>query len=159
MQTEFTFPDTGIRVKINKVSPFVLQDVEESIPEPAPPEQEVDYGPPRGKVRERNFADPAYALLLNEHRRQVLQAYRRAVILRGVEPCDPKWKEQVEEYREFIRQQTGKAPTEVDLVVYVLRICVGTMADLNDLLEVITSRSMPTPEAVAAAKESFPGKV
>jgi hypothetical protein len=156
MLAEFTFKDTGITVQIRKVSPMLAADVAAAMPEPLPPEQEVDYGEPVGKVMERNYGDPKYVVTLAEHRHRLYDTLQRAIILRSVVATDGKWKDDVNEYRQFLLSQTGKEIDEKDdLVVYVTRICVGSQEDLNDLMAAITRRSQPTEEAVAAAKADF----
>jgi hypothetical protein len=160
MQTDFTFPDTGITVKIRKVSPMILADINAAFPEPKPPENEVDYGEPLGKVMERNYSDPSYKVALQERNAKVFQALQRTMILRGVEVEGDAWKKEVEDYREFMQKETGTPLEETnDLVVYVLRLCVGSQEDLTDLISAITTRSQPTQEAVERAKASFRSKV
>jgi len=154
--TSFTFKDTGITVKIRKISPMLAADVAAAIPEPLPPEQLVDYGEPRGKVSERNYSDPGYLLKKSIRNQEVFRALQRVMILRSVFVEGDEWLKEVQEYRDFIQKHTGKPLDEPeDLVVYVLRICVGSEEDLGDLLTVITKRSQPTGEAVDAAKDSF----
>jgi hypothetical protein len=154
--TSFTFKDTGITVKIRKISPMLAADVAAAIPEPLPPEQTVDYGEPRGKVSERNYSDPNYLVQMAQHNIKVFRALQRVMILRSVTVDGDEWKAEVQEYRDFIEKHTDKPLDEPeDLVVYVLRICVGSEEDLNDFLSYVTRRSQPTPEAVEAAKDSF----
>jgi hypothetical protein len=158
MLTDFTFKDTGITIKIKKISPMLAADVSAAMPEPLPPEQEVDYGEPRGKVMERNYSDPNYQSLVIEHRRKLYATLQRAMILRSVTVDGDDWKEDVKEYKSFIQSQTGGlVDEENDLVLYVTRVCVGSQADLNDLMAAITRRSQPTEEAVTAAKADFRG--
>jgi hypothetical protein len=156
--SEFTFKDTGITVKIRKVSPMLAADVNASMPDPLPPEQEVDYGEPRGKVMERNYGDPQYADDLAKHRQKVFQALQRVMVKRAVIVEGAEWLEAVKEYRGFILQETGAPLDEPDdLLVYVMRVCVGTQEDMMELLEAITKRSQPTQEAIEQAKRSFRG--
>lgn len=156
MLTDFTFKDSGISVRIRKISPMLAADVNASMPEPLPPEQEVDYGEPKGKVLERNYSDPRYQELLDAHKQKVFQALQRVMILRSVVVEGEEWHKDAQEYRQFIKAQTGAELDEPeDLVVYVLRVAVGSEEDLIDLIQAITRRSMPTPEVIQAAKESF----
>lgn len=153
---DFTFRDTGITVKIRKISPMLVTDITESIPEPKPPLNEVDYGEPRGKVLEPNLQDPSYKMALQEHQHKIFLAWRRAMILRSVIIEGEDWKQDVQDYREFIKEQTGFPLDEPnDLVVYVLRICVGSEEDLGEMIQAITRRSQPTPEEIERAKSSF----
>lgn len=153
---DHTFRDTGITVKIRKVSPLLITDIDDAMPKPEPPMQEVDYGEPRGKVQEPNLSEPGYLRQLDERRGRVWRAWRRAVILRGVVPEGDDWKGEVEAYRALVAQEAGSPlDEEEDWLVYVLRICVGSMEDLNELIQDITNRSGPTEEAIEKAKATF----
>jgi hypothetical protein len=157
---EFTFRDTGIRVKLHKISPMLAADVASAFPEPLPPEQPVDYGEPRGKVMERNYSDPEYLNIKKENNTKIFKALQRVYIIRAVEPIEEDWKAKAKEYRDFIEKHTGVPLDEKDdLVVYVLRVCVGSEQDLSELLESITSRSQPTEKVVQDSKDSFRGEV
>lgn len=156
--TDFTFRDTGITVKIRKISPMLAADIAAAIPEPLPPENEVDYGPPKGKVKEPNLTDPDYQRKLLEHSRRVFIAWRRVMVMRAVDKdsLPDGWDEEVKQYRDFIREQTGKEIDEPeDLVVYILRICVGSEEDLGEFINAVTRRSQPTAEVIEQAKASF----
>jgi hypothetical protein len=156
--TPFTFRDTGITVMVKKISPMIMTDVNNAMPPPEPPMQEVDYGEPRGKVMEKNLSDPAYAKILAAHNQKVFQAIQRVMILRGVVVNGTGWKKEVAEYRAFMLETTGKPVEETnDLIVYIMRICVGTEEDLEDFVQAITRRSQPTDMEVEKAKESFRG--
>lgn len=156
--TAFTFRDSGITVKIRKVSPMIATDVARAFPDPNPPAQLVDYGEPKGKVLEANYSDPDYLKAKKANQEKMLEAIQRVYVLRGVVVEGDDWKEEVKEYREFMKEQTGVPVDEPsDLVVYVLRICVGSDGDLEDLLNAITRRSQPTPKEVDLAKGSFRG--
>lgn len=156
--TDFTFKDTGISIKIKKISPMLGADVNASMPEPEPPEQVVDYGEPKGKVMEQNLSDPAYARSMMEHRAQVFRVYRRVMVLRGVaaESLPDGWQDDVKVYRAFMEAQLGKVIDEPDdVVVYILRIAVGSEEDLEELIAAITRRSQPTQEVIDQAKATF----
>jgi hypothetical protein len=154
--TEFEFKDTGKKVKIKKVSPMLAVDVEASIPKPTPPLSEVDYGEPKGKVMEPNYSDPGYNKALERRTERVGIAVLKATILRSVTVEGEEWHKEVEEYRAFIQETTGEPLTEPsDLYIYIMRICVGTQDDMEDLMTAITKRSQPTQEEVERAKSSF----
>lgn len=158
MYTDYTFKDTGLTVKIRKISPMLAADVSASMPDPLPPEQEVDYGEPRGKRMEPNYGDPQYAVDLAAHKQKVFAALQRVMIKRAVVVEGDEWKEAVQEYRDFIQAETGAPLAETDdLLVYVMRVCIGSQEDMMELLSAITSRSQPTQEAVEQAKRSFRG--
>jgi hypothetical protein len=158
MITEYTFKDTGITVKIKKISPMLAADVSASMPDPLPPEQEVDYGEPRGKRMEPNYSDPGYAAQLAAHKQKVFAALQRVMIKRAVIVEGDDWKADVQEYRDFIQAETGAPLDEPDdLLVYVMRVCIGSQEDMMELLSAITTRSQPTQEAIEQAKRSFRG--
>lgn len=160
MLTDFTFKDTGITVKIQKVSPMLAMDIDAAIPRPEPPLNEVDYGEGRGKVQEPNLQDPAYLKALDERTSQVGLAVIKATILRGVVVEADGWQAKVSDYRQFIQETTGKPLQEQsDLYVYITRLCVGTDEDLTDLVNAITKRSQPTQEEIERSKASFRSKV
>ena len=156
--TPFTFRDTGITVMVKKISPMIMTDVNNAMPPPEAPVQEVDYGEPRGKVKEKNLSDPEYLKILAEHNQKVFKAIQRVMILRGVVVNGTNWKKEVQEYREFMLETTGKPIDEPnDLIVYIMRLCVGTEQDLEDFVEAVTRRAQPTDMEVEKAKESFRG--
>ncbi len=157
--TDFTFSDTGITVKIRKVSPMIAADIANAYPEPTPPSQEVDYGEPKGKVMEQNLSDPEYLKAVKARQVKVVMAIQRMMISRGVVLENDDWKSEVEQYKESLKSFTGYDLEEDDLLIYVFRICVGTQEDLEDLLAAITSRSQPTDIEVEKSKASFRGKV
>jgi hypothetical protein len=158
MLTDYTFKDTGITVKIKKISPMLAADVSASMPDPLPPEQEVDYGEPRGKRMEPNYSDPGYQAELAAHKQKVFAALQRVMIKRAVVIEGDEWMDAVKEYREFIHTETGAPLAEPDdMLVYVMRVCIGSQEDMMELLSAITTRSQPTQEAVEQAKRSFRG--
>lgn len=157
---DFLCKDSGITIKIRKVSPMLAADIESSIPMPLPPEQEVDYGEPKGIVNERNLSDPEYLIRLQERSGEIFQKWKRALILLGVVLEGDAWKKDVKEYRAFIQETTGHPLEETnDKLVYTLRIAIGTFEDQDDLIHAITRRSQPTAEAIEEAKTSFQRKI
>src|SRR5512138_1177729 len=136
--TDFTFKDTGITVKIRKVSFYLYGDIEASFPRPEPPEQEVDYGEPKGRVKEKNLSDPAYQAALTARTIAVNVAWRKALVKRAVVLEGDDWKKEVADYRQNILSITGHELDESDdFLVYILRICVGTPEDQEDLINAI----------------------
>lgn len=151
--------DSGITLKLRKVSPMLAADIEALFPKPQPPEQEVEYPEPKGKVMEKNLSDPAYEKALEDRSAQVYQAWKRALLLRGVVLEGDDWKKDVAEYRQFIQETTGQPLAETDdRMIYILRVAVNSIEDNQELIEAITRRSQPTPEVVQAARESFQRK-
>lgn len=158
--TEFTFKDTGITLKIRKVSPMMADEIRRAIPEPQAPLQPVDYGAPKGVVMEANLSDPAYLDAHAKWQRDVAMKTQRLMILRAVKVEGEEWKADVAEYRAFMETNTGKPlEEENDLLVYINHICVGTQEDMVDFVTAITRRSQPTQEEVERSKASFRSQI
>jgi hypothetical protein len=152
--TPFTFKDTGISVKIRKVSPLLINELYKLYPAPKPPLQEVDYGDGK-KVMEPNEAHPDHVQALADHNVQIYEQMKKLLVKRGV-VCEVD-KEAVDELRQFWNEEYGKELEGTDLEVYVFYICAGSDVDIDDLMTVITRRSQPTKEAKELAKITFPG--
>jgi hypothetical protein len=152
--TPFKFQDTGISVKIRKVSPLLINELYKLYPAPKPPLQEVDYGDGK-KVQEVNEAHPDYVQALADHNTQIYEQLKKLLVKRGV-VCEVD-KDAVDELRQFWQDEYGNHLEGTDLEIYVLYICAGSDADINELMDAITRRSQPTQEAKELAKVSFPG--
>jgi hypothetical protein len=150
----FKFADTGISVKVRKVSPFLVNNLRKIYPQPKPPMQEVDYGDGK-KVMEANEAHPDYAQTLDEYNNMFMDKLQRLLIVRGVE-CKVD-QEAVDSLKEFWKTEYGKELEGSDKEIYIIYICAGTKDDLDDLTNAILTRSQPTKEATELAKVSFPG--
>ena len=78
----YTFPDTGITVKIRKVSPLLLNEIQRKNQPPKPPMNEVKYG---DETRlEPNPADPEYQKAVQQHELDLELKLRRALLRLGV---------------------------------------------------------------------------
>lgn len=159
----FTFKDTGITVRLRKLSPFMGDQLGKALrkekPAPEPPVNEVDYGD--GKItKEPNPADPAYQQALTEYEYWVSfeagQRSIRAVIEYGVD-LDPDQidMEAVTRVRAMMAVIGASIEEMSDREVYIKYVCVGTQEDLNELLEAATRRSQPTEAAIADNVTAF----
>jgi hypothetical protein len=155
--TNFTFPDTGITVKIRKVSPLLMMEVQKRNKPPKPPMQEVDYGDDK-ITYEANPSHPDHIADLEQYNYDLEEKIRALTIKRGV-VCDVP-EDEIKELREFWKTEMGEElPEKNDKIAYISYICIGTQEDLEDLLSAITKRSQPTKPVIEAAKASFPDDV
>jgi len=155
--TPHTFKDTGKVVQIKKVSPLLIMQLQKDFPEPEAPLQEVDYGD--GEIRlEPNPAHPDYEKTLQQYKYAFEQRMREMMVDRGVvlELSDED-KVEIQDLRTYWQENYGKPLAGNDKFVYISYICIGTDADMNELVEAISRRSQPSNGAVEAAKKSFQG--
>ena len=153
----FIFQDTGVEVFIKKVSPLLVVELQKAFPAPVPPRQRVEIG---GEwVEEPNPAHPDHVQALEQYSVEFEQRVRKLLISRGVviPEANTTWRDEVKELRQFWMDTYGKELDGDDKAVYIAHIAIGTDADMTDLLSKILQRSQPTEEAVASAKDSFPG--
>lgn len=152
--------DTGIELRVRKVSPALMNELRTLYPAPEPPMVEVDYGEGVGKKKEPNEADPGYKQAQLEYRVLILQKSQRLLIERGVVvELGDEQKEEVGVLRAFWLSEHGKELPGSDKMVYVLYIALGTPEDLTELIEAISRRSQPTEVAIAEANSSFRSEV
>ncbi len=160
--TPHTFKDTGIKVKIRKVSPMLIMEVQKAFPPPKPPMQEVVYGDPGESgaktVEEPNEAHPDYLVAIDEYNLELEAKVRQLMFKRGVRiHLDEEQKQEVKELREEWKEMFDKDLSGSDNYLYISYIAIGTDADMGELQEVIMRRSQPTEAAIAEAKAGFQG--
>lgn len=154
-----TFKDTGVIVRIRKVSPLLLLRLREDFPPPKPPMQEVDYGDGKKKL-EPNTAHPEYVAAQETYGLEMEKRLNHLLIKRGVKlDWTPEMKAEVQEVRDLYEEETGRAMNEDDTFVYVSYIAIGTDKDLEELLEAIMRRSGPTEAAAEEAADRFKSPV
>lgn len=155
----FTFKDTGVTVQIRRVSPLLIIKLRDAFPAPKPPMQEVEL-PSGEKVLEPNTAHPDYIQALRDHEVANERRIQSLLLRRGVvfEWTDERRKE-VQELRDFFRNELGANLSESDEEVYIAYIALGSDTDLEALLNAIALKSLPTEEGVEAAKERFKSDV
>ena len=158
----FTFKDTGVTVKIKKVSPLLLLEVQKAFPPPEPPMQDVVYGDPDDPgakmEQEPNYAHPDHLANIDEYKMELEEKIRFLMIKRGVViNLTAAQKEEVKELREYWKEEYGAEIKLNDKLLFINYIAIGTDSDIADLIQVISSRSQPTGAAIAEAKAGFQG--
>lgn len=155
MDNKLTLPETGIEVRIRKVSPLLITELERQFPQPRPPVNYVDYGDGK-KVAEENKADPDYEKTLDEYNRQHEARLRHLLIARGVfyELSADNVRE-VKDLKKFWKDSFNKDLEGTDLEVFVAYLAVATPEDMNLLISAILNRAQPTPETISEAEDRF----
>lgn len=151
-----TFKDTGITVRLRKVSPLLVIKLQESFPAPKPPMQEVMLGDE--KRIEPNPSHPDYVEALTQHQAEMNARVTSLLIRRGVYPdWNEEKQKEVEEIKTFWKETYGRELDGTPLEIYVSYVAIGSDKDLEELLDAILKRSQPTEGAIAQAQERFPG--
>jgi hypothetical protein len=159
---EYTFPSTGVTVRIRKVSPLLSQEVlkawQKKNPEPEPPLEEIKYGVTTRL--EPNYSNPHY---LQARRRwvermnvEIGEQTLRLMIKRGVVVDLPM--DEIAAFKAQFKEETDIDIEGDDLYIYIAYMCVGTDADIEDLRDKIMTRSAPTEKKVEEKITDFPGK-
>lgn len=166
-----TFQDSGVTVRLRKLSPMTSQRLSEAVrrdfPPPAPPTYEVEYG--NTKVQEPNDADPTYLARYQRWQEETAKLFNerllKLVCLDAIEvELGP------EEQAEITRKKRSLSVVGVtweddpDLSVdenarlfYVQHCCLASPDDMKELYAAVTARSQPTEAAVQAHIDTFPG--
>jgi len=171
-----TFADSGIVVKLHKLSPMTSQDIilqvqrEMAAEKPKPPIYEIDYG--KGKIEEPNYSHPVYVARLAEWdqavNREANDRLFRLAALAAVELSgDLAWRDEVARKKRLLkvtaklewRDDPDLEPEENDQIFYVKHICCASPDDVKEFYAAISQRSQPTEAAVEAHKASFSGDV
>ena len=153
---EITLKDSGITVKIKKVSPLLYIQLRKQNPPPKPPKQKVTDMNGR-EAWEENTANPEYLEALAAHEAEQEEKLSALTFKRGVQVEVDH--DAVKELREFWRTEFGKELPEDDFEVYVRYIVIQSNDDFEQLYNAIITKSQPTAEDVNTAKQSFPSKV
>mgnify|MGYP001595241721 FL=1 len=154
--TTHTFKDTGKTVSIKKVSPLLIMQLQKDFPEPAAPLQEVDYRVGEKRL-EPNPAHPDYEKTLQQYKYDFEQRMREMMIERGVSlSLTDEDKEEIKELRAYWQEKYKKKLGGDDKFVYISYLCIGTDADMDELVNAISRRSQPSNGSVEAARKSFP---
>lgn len=155
--TEFVF-STGAKVKVRRVSPFLVAELRKAHPPPEPPLQEVDYGDGQ-KRQEPNAAHPDYLKARAEYDVRLRERQTDYIVKRGV-VLDGDWQAQIADLRaEWRREQGAELSEPDDALAYIQFVCVGVPSEYLNLVNAIMGESQPTEEAVKAEAASFRGEV
>lgn len=162
-----TFQDSGIAIKIRKISPATQQRlamlVQREYPRPEPPVVKTELG------EEPNPADPAYAQALERWQQQQGLALNDKLMtfaaLEAEVTIGPEEHEQIARVRRHLQavgawqDNPDLTPEENGQVLYVLHVACATPDDLREFGKVLTERSAPTEEAVRRHVDTFPGDI
>lgn len=176
---EFTFPTSGYTIRVRRIGPWTLDEIRQGLrklrSEPPVPINDVEDGEhPDGRPRfrkEANPADPEYIRIHKEYEEWLseaaghrlldviisscividpedidlgeISAQRRALVAAG--PQDDKLGE----------DHKKKIAAMPDEEIFIRCICLQSGADVADLQGYVTSRSMPTMEAVTEQVDTF----
>lgn len=149
---ELKLKDSGITVKIRKVSPLLFVELRKQNPEPKPPKNKVTDMNGR-EVWEENRANPDFLEALAAHEEKIETLMSTLVFKRGVEVEVDK--AAVDELREFWRTEFGKELDTDDRMVYIRYVVIQSQDDFEMLYNAIIEKSQPTEEDINAAKQAF----
>lgn len=166
---EYTFPGSGITIRIRKVSPLLRDDIDAQLrlefPSPEIPMARRNYGTEDEPdwIDEPNPFDPVYKeeqkKWLVQHANRVGDKLLWVAVRRGIElQLDEEMKAEVDSIREDFKL-IGVDLDPDDKFVYVTRICLQTLDELRELHDVIFSQARPSREVIEALKATFPSEV
>lgn len=160
----FTFPTSGFTIKIRRLSPFAVNDLQAAIqkeyPRPEPPVNLVDYGDGK-QVAEPNTADPHYSERLQAHEtfitQEIATRFTKVLTSRAIE-CEVD----ADEVAEIRRDMAAVGVTfdgDSDKEIYVRYVLIQSEQDMDLLRDTVLSRSQPTEAAIADNVTAFRGDV
>lgn len=153
----FTFPDSGVEVKIRKVSPLLALEVQRSIKKPEPPLEKVILASGE-ESEEPNRSHPDYLDALQQYNIEVEEKTKKLLISRGVNiVMTDEMKEEVKELREYMKKEMGIDLPVNDKEAYISYIAIESAKDFESLIQAVLGASQPTTEAVETSKDSFQG--
>lgn len=171
-----TFQDSGITVRLHKLSPMTSQAIvlqvrsEMDDSKPRPPIFEVDYG--KGKIDEPNYSHPGYVKRIEEWEAAVNseandRLFRTAALVAVEIIGDDTWRDEVKRHKRLLKltakldwyDDPSLEPEENDQIYYIKHIAFASPDDAKEFYKAITQRSQPTEAAVEAHKQSFQGDV
>lgn len=154
----YTFPTTGIKIFIDKVSQILIAKVQSKYTTPPAPVVEVELN---GKiVKESNPADPDYQITLLNHNLMLEEKMRKLVISQGVvHQLNPDEKKKVDSIRSFYKESENEDLEGNDLEVFVSYVCIITPEDLNHFLEAVTGISQPSHKSDSGGDLAVPSDV
>lgn len=171
-----TFKDSGITVKLHKLSPMTSQEIIQQVrremadDKPEPPVFEVDYG--KGKVQEPNEAHPVYVARLQRWENAVSREandrlFKLAAIAAVEMTIDDSVRDQIKAKKRYLKvgaklewtNDPDLTDDENDQWFYVTHIACASPEDVKEFYEAIATRSGPTEAAIEQHKGLFPGDV
>lgn len=155
----FIFPDSGVEVKIRKVSPLLALEVQRSIKKPEPPMETVILASGE-ESQEPNRSHPDYEKALRDYNIEVEEKTKKLLINRGVViTMTEEMKQDVKDLRAYMEDEMDTQLPVNDKEAYISYIAIASAKDFETLIHAVLGASQPTQEAVEEAKESFQGEV
>lgn len=164
----FTFPDSGITVELRRLAPDTQQHIAQAVesdpewierhPKPEPPLQSVTNL--EGKEEQiPNPEEPEYQKKLNAYMLQfTIEIGNRLTELALRQIVVDVDEAAVKQLREDMQAIGAPIPDDADdRMLYIRRICISSVFDIQALLAYIQGRSGPTEAAVARHRATFPG--
>lgn len=167
-----TFKDSGITVRLHKLSPMTSQEIigavqrERADDKPDPPMIEQDYG--KGKIQEPHYGHPVYVDRLQrwqaECNAEANKRLFRLACLAAVEvEMTPEVQAAIVRKKRLMRiaarlewiDDPDLEPHENDQIFYVTHICCASPEDVQEFYQAIALRSQPTEAAIEQHKQSF----
>lgn len=152
--TEFTFPGSGGVVRVRRIPPMLLRDLQRKFKPPRPPRQEVQFE--KGVRTIPNPEHPDHVEALAAYEEELGDRILRLVVRLGVQ-CEVD-AAAVAALRAEMAEEGIELEAD-DKYVYVTRILAETTEDLEALQQAVLGASTVTEEEVAAARERFRGAV
>lgn len=171
-----TFQDSGVTVKLHKLSPMTSQEImaavqrERAADKPQPPIVEVDYG--NGKVSEPHEGHPIYQEKLKRWQSECnTEANKRLFTLACLDAVEfdltDDIRQQIERKKRHLKiaakltieTDPDLSDEENDRVFFITHIACASPDDTQEFYEAIALRSQPTEAAIEQHKQSFPSDV
>jgi hypothetical protein len=157
---DFTFESSGVVVRFRKVNPLVSIDVRTAA-QKSKPQAPVEQLEVAGVLTEvKNEDDPDYVELMDiwedDLQHKINEAYVKQSKLEFLTKDGERlieyagWREEVDAYRKMV----GVKIEDSDEWVFLTRI-ISVEEELRDFYQAISSATLPSPEAIQAAKDSF----
>lgn len=152
----YTVKDTGITLKVRKVSPLLLLKLRDRYPVPQPPTQLVDYGDGEKRL-EPNPSHPDFAAAQIAYDQMMEQKARELLIRRGVSVIwTAEARADLDELKSWWKENYDEELEGDDDYLYVSYIALGSDSDLEDLVNALVRRTRPTEEATKESLARFP---
>lgn len=156
---DHTIEDTGIKLKMQKVSPTLIQSARLALlstkPDPplGPP---IEMEGPLKGTREEMPDDPKYQEQLAKWLRGVNSKLIEMQVERAVLEIEySDWETEAADLRKFLEKMGSDELPDSDKTLFITHIACGTDEDLKALADAIQKRSQPTDETVSDAQATF----
>lgn len=154
----FTFEDSGVTITYRKLSPNTIlefnSEFDSANNEPIAPMQKVTYADGRDGM-EPNESHPDHIDAKRKYAIKKQTAMQSLFIKRSIViTLNDEQKKEVEDFRQFWRDEYKKELPGTDKEVFIAHIACSTPEDMRDLIGAISRRSIPTEVAISEASKS-----